>query len=173
MQLSAKKEINKQIQTLAKESISRKAAETAEELNRRTRFYIILSAFGLFLILAPLPKIIFFPLCVVLIGAILFLLAGAIRQIAKLLFFIDNFEERLRKFVEQELERVKGTSFKAKAGIWLSGYNREDIENLCVSHIFREFTRQFKKKKRFVAVRIGSFLIIGFLFSKILIKLLF
>ena len=150
----------------------KKTAEIVSEINKKTTLYALWSLAGLFLIFINFPKLVFYIFSFVMILFVGYFLAGFFQSLKNILDFVDGFDQEIKKIVKKEIKLAVGDSLKNKAGLWLSGLNQNDIENLCISYFIIELVRRVRKYKRYILIRIAAYTIAVLLFKEVLFNLL-
>ncbi len=154
-----------------KQKIEREMSKNADMVYKKTAFYVSWSLAGILLLVAPLPKTVFYVAFVGMMAWAIFLMAGFYQQMKKFLIFINHFDQRIKQMVEKEINTQREKSVKNKIGLWLSGQSRQDIENLCISYSVRQFIRHFNQHKRSILARITAYTIAALLFKEALFYL--
>ena len=166
------KKVNKEINGYIKKIICEKIDKIIGEINKKTFIYSILSLVGFILIFFPLPKIIFYISFVIIFMIFCYLLNGSLKLLKSVLNWIENFDDKIKNLTEKNLQAIRKESLKKRMGLWLSGHNNEDIENLALSYSIRELARQVKNKKKDVVVRVLAYYAITWiLFNRILMDI--
>ena len=153
------------------EKIDRHIVKIINEVNKKTVFYALWSLAAIPLVLIKLPKIVFYIASSVMIVIVLYLLREFVQSLKKILVFINDFDQKIKQFVEQEINKSRGESVKNKLGLWLSGQKHKDIEDFCISYSVRELARRFNQHKRSILVRITAYTIAILLLKEILFRI--
>ena len=150
----AKRQISKKL----KPEIDSALEKIILEINKKTYIYAGLSAYGLFLAFAPLPQILFYILCGLMLAALLYLLWSFIKTARMALKWMGSFERLLKREVQKQTQKhIEEISWIEAKIFSFSGPSKKDIEDFCVSETVRELARRFKRKKWHLLARIAAF----------------
>ena len=168
----AEKEAQDRILNSIKKKMDQETIKFDSEIKKKTSYYVLWSIGGILLIIIPLPKVLSFIFSFAMIWFMIHLLRDFLRLLKKVLPFINDFDQEIKKLVEKEIRVVKEDSLKTKLGLMLSGLNQKDIEDLSISYFVRELIHRLKKYKKAILVRIIAYIVAVLLFREVLFSLL-
>ena len=138
--------------------INEKLEQISREIHKRTYIYAGLGVYGLFLAFAPLPQILFYILCGLMLAALFYLLWRFAQTARKIVRWMDNFERLLKQEVKKRAQKTKENANILESFVSvLSGLEDRDIEDICISQTVRALAKRFKRKKWHLLARIGAF----------------
>ena len=161
--------IKKRVITATKKKIDQVIIKIIHELNKKTVIYAVWSLVGILLMILHPPKTVFVVLSFIIISFAVYLIIQSIKSLKLIVSFINHFDEEVKKRVEKEIQSQTEESLKNKLGLWLSGFNSKDIENLFISYAIRELARRFKKHKRIILSRIAAYTTAVLLFKEVIL----
>lgn len=88
---------------------------------------------------------------------VIYLLVDFIRFVGKYMKILYNFEKYLNKLVTKKISEKKRESFINAVGLYLSGRDVKDIENLSIAYTVRGLVKKFRKKKVLIVVRVLAY----------------
>ena len=151
--------------------IDQQVEKIVNEVNKKTVIYTVWSLSAILMLVIKFPKIVFYIASVIMVLVIFYFMVEFFQSLKKVLIFINDFDHKIKRSVEQEIKQSMEGSVKNKLGLWLSGQNQKDIEDFCISYSVRELARRFNQHKRSILVRITTYTITVLLLKEILFKL--
>jgi hypothetical protein len=101
-----------------------------------------------------------------------FLTVRSILSLKQFLFFMNDFDAQLYKFIDKEVEEVKGEGIMQNLAMQISRKNNTDVGNLVISHSIRIISRWFRKNKWILIFRIVAYSIIILTFESVIGELI-
>ena len=162
----AEKKVKSNIRNFVKETIDQYSLHIEKEIKKKTIFYTLWSVAGVALLFFNFPKTVFYILSFCMVLFVVYINRDFVKSLRKTFDFINHFDREVKKLIATKITEIEDQSLGKKIGLWLSGKNNRDIEDLAISYFVRSLIQWIKKNKWPLVIRIVTYTVAVLLFKE-------